>query len=92
VLSARRRALADRTPPLLGAAKTGGKSGPKAVNIADRTKFLDNRGALNVVGPRPGGMYRVRIARTRLAADELARAVKEFQSASNLVSFAAPTE
>jgi hypothetical protein len=27
------------------------------------------------------GIYRVRIARTRLAADELARAVKEFQSA-----------
>jgi hypothetical protein len=62
------------------------------VNIADMTKFLDSRGALIVNGPRPGGMYRVRIARTHLAADELARAVKEFQSASNLVSFAAPTE
>jgi hypothetical protein len=49
------------------------------VNIADMTKFLDSRGALIVDGPRPGGMYRVRIARTRLAADERARAVKEFQ-------------
>jgi len=47
---------------------------------------------LIVGGPRPGGLYRVRIARTRLAAEELSRAVKEFQSASNLVSFAAPTE
>jgi len=37
-------------------------------------------------------MYRVGIARTHLAADALARAVKEFQAASNLVSFAAPTE
>jgi len=62
------------------------------VNIADMTKFLDSRGALIVDGPRPGGMYRVRIARTPLAAEELARAVKEFQSASNLVSFAAPAE
>jgi hypothetical protein len=62
------------------------------VNIADITKFLDSRGASIVDGPRPGGMYRVRIARTHLAADELARAVKEFQSASNLVSFAALTE
>jgi hypothetical protein len=61
-------------------------------NIADMTKFFDSRGALIVDGPRPGGMYRVRIARTHLAADELARAVKEFQSASNLVSFAAPAE
>jgi hypothetical protein len=62
------------------------------VNIADVTKFLDSRGASIVDGPRPGGIYRVRIARTRLAADERARAVKELQSASNLVSFAAPTE
>jgi hypothetical protein len=62
------------------------------VNIADMTKFFDSRGALIVDGPRPGGMYRVRIARTRLAADERVRAVKEFQSASNLVSFAAPAE
>ena len=62
------------------------------LNIADMTKFLDSRGALIVDGPRPSGMYRVRIARTHLAADELTRAVKEFQSASNLVSFAAPTE
>jgi hypothetical protein len=62
------------------------------VNIADMTKLLDSRGALIVDGPRPSGMYRVRIARTHLAADEIARAVKEFQSASNLVSFAAPTE
>jgi hypothetical protein len=61
-------------------------------NIADITKFLDSHGALIVEGPRPGGLYRVRMTRTRLAADELARAVKEFQSASNLVSFAAPTE
>jgi len=60
-------------------------------NIVGVTKFLDSRGALIVDG-RPGGLFRMRIARTHLAADELARAVKEFQSASNLVSFAAPAE
>jgi anti-sigma factor RsiW len=63
--------------------------------IADITRFLDSRGALIIDGPGPGGpggMYRVRIANARLAKDDLDRAVKEFQSASNLVSFAAPTE
>jgi hypothetical protein len=65
-------------------------------SIADITRFLDSRGAVIVDGPRPGGsggMYRVRVARSYLAKDELDRVVKEFQSASNnLVSFAAPTE
>jgi RNA polymerase sigma-70 factor (ECF subfamily) len=40
----------------------------------------------------PEATMKTRMFYTRLAADELARAVKEFQSASNLVSFAAPTE
>jgi hypothetical protein len=64
-------------------------------SIADITRFLDSRGAQIVDGPRPGGpggMYRVRIANSRLLKNELDQAVKEFQSASNLVSFAAPTE
>jgi len=65
-------------------------------SIADITRFLDSRGALIVDGPRPGGpggMYRVRVARSYLSGDDLDRTVKEFQSASNnLVSFAAPTE
>jgi hypothetical protein len=48
-----------------------------------------------VDGPRPpgpAGMYKIRIAESRLPKEELDRAVKEFQSASNLVSLAAPTE
>lgn len=64
-------------------------------SMAEVTRFLDSRGALIVDGPRPGGsgaMYRIRIARSRLVGDELDRAVKEFQSGSNLVSFASPTE
>jgi anti-sigma factor RsiW len=65
-------------------------------NLADVTRLLDSRNAVIVDGPRPagpGGMYRVQIAPTRLAVDELDRAIKEFQSAAGtLVSFVAPTE
>jgi len=63
--------------------------------MADITQFLDSRGVAIVDGPRPSGagaMYRVRIADMPMARDALDRAVKEFQSASNLVTFAAPTE
>jgi len=64
-------------------------------NMADITRFLDARGAAIVDGPRPGGpggMYRVRVARTYVGKEELERLVREFQSASNLVSIAVPTE
>jgi hypothetical protein len=64
-------------------------------SIADVTRFLDSRHALIDDGPRPGGpggMYRVRINDARLLKNELEQAVKDFQSASNLVVFAAPTE
>jgi len=64
-------------------------------NMSDVTHFLDGRGALIVDGPRPGGpggMYRVRIARTRLDPEALDKAVKEFQAASPLITFAAPTQ
>lgn len=64
-------------------------------SMADVTRFLDSREAVIVDGPRPGGpggMYRVRLARTYVGKDELERLVREFQSASNLVSMAVPTE
>jgi hypothetical protein len=64
-------------------------------NMADVTRFLDARDAVIVDGPHPGGpggMYRVRVARNYVGKDELERLVKEFQSASNLVSMAVPTE
>ena len=64
-------------------------------SIADISRFLDSRDAMIVDGPRPGGaggMYRVRLARTYVGKDQLERLVKEFQSASNLVSMAVPTE
>jgi hypothetical protein len=64
-------------------------------SIADISRFLDARGAVIVDGPRPGGpagMYRVRVARAYMGRDELERLVREFQSSSNLVSLAVPTE
>jgi hypothetical protein len=64
-------------------------------NMSDVTRFLDSRDAVIVDGPRPGGaggMYRVRVARRYVDKDELDRLVKEFQSASNLISMAVPTE
>jgi hypothetical protein len=64
-------------------------------NMADVTRFLDAHDAVIVDGPRPGGpggMYRVRIARHYVGKDELDRLVREFQSASNLISTAVPTE
>jgi hypothetical protein len=63
--------------------------------IADISRFLDSRDAVIVDGPRPGGpggMYRVRVARTYVSKDELDRLVKEFQSSGNLVIMAVPTE
>jgi hypothetical protein len=64
-------------------------------NMADVTRFLDTHDAVIVDGPRPGGpggMYRVRVARHYVGKEELDRLVREFQSASNLISMAVPTE
>jgi hypothetical protein len=61
-------------------------------NIADLTRFLDSRGASIVDGPRLGGLFRVRIAPTRLAPDEFASAIKELRSASKLISSADRTD
>jgi anti-sigma factor RsiW len=61
-------------------------------SMADITRFLDSKDATIVDGPRTGGMYRVRVARSYVGKDDLERLVKEFQSASNLVVMAMPTE
>ena len=57
------------------------------VSLMRTTPFVD--------GPRPGGpggMYLVRVARHYVGKEELDRLLKEFQSASNLISMAVPTE
>jgi anti-sigma factor RsiW len=61
-------------------------------SMADINKFLDDRNAVIVDGPKPGGLYRVRVAQGSLSRQELARLVKEMEAAKTVVSFAAPTE
>jgi len=61
-------------------------------SMDDVNKFLDGRDAAIVDGPKPGGIYRVRVARGSLPGQELARLVKEMQAAKSIVSFAAPAE
>jgi hypothetical protein len=60
--------------------------------MADVNKFLDDRGAAIVDGPKPGGLYRVRVAQDSLSRPELAGLVKELEAAKSIVSFAAATE
>jgi anti-sigma-K factor RskA len=47
----------------------------RQASAAEITKFLQNYQAALVDGPTPGGLYRVRIAMTSLAKEELARIV-----------------
>jgi hypothetical protein len=61
-------------------------------SIADVNKFLDGRNAAIVDGPKPGGIYRVRVAEGSVSRAELGRLVKEMEAAKSIVSFAAATE
>jgi hypothetical protein len=61
-------------------------------SMAAVNKFLDGRNAAIVDGPKPGGIYRVRVAQGSLSTQELARLVKEMEAAKTIVSFAAATE
>lgn len=64
-------------------------------SIGDITRLLDSRSAVIVDGPRPGGpagMYKVRVSAARLSKNDLDSLLKDFQSSSKLVIFAAPTE
>jgi hypothetical protein len=61
-------------------------------SMADVNKFLDGRNAAIVDGPKPGGIYRVRVAEGSVSRAELGRLVKEMEAAKAVVSFAAPTE
>jgi hypothetical protein len=61
-------------------------------SMADVNKFLDSRNAAIVDGPKPGGIYRVRVAQGSLSPQELARLVKEMEAAKTIVSFVAATE
>lgn len=61
------------------------------VSMAELTRFLDSRDAMIVEGPR-AGLYKVRIGRSFVPKEEHEHVVREFQSASNIVLAAMPTD
>lgn len=61
-------------------------------SAADVTQFLDAHKATVVDGPKPGGLYRIRISMTALPKADLARIVKQMQDDSKIVRFVAATE
>ena len=61
-------------------------------SAADVTKFLEAHKASIVEGPKPGGLYRIRVSTTALPKNDLAAIVKQMQDDSKIVRFVAPTE
>jgi hypothetical protein len=60
-------------------------------SATDITRFLEANKLSLAGGPAAGGLYRVRVADTRLDKDELARRIKALQ-ADKTVDFIATTE
>jgi anti-sigma-K factor RskA len=63
----------------------------RQASAAEITNFLQNYQAALVDGPTPGGLYRVRIAMTSLAKEELARVVARMRQ-ERVVESAEPSE
>jgi len=61
-------------------------------SAADVTKFLEAHKAAIVDGPKPGGLYRIRVAQAALPKNDLAAIVKQMQDESKIVRFVAATE
>ena len=61
-------------------------------SAADVTKFLEAHKAAIVDGPKPGGLYRIRIAQAALPKSDLAAIVKQMQDETKIVRFVAATE
>ena len=61
-------------------------------SAADVTKFLEAHKAAIVDGPKPGGLYRIRIAQAALPKNDLAAIVKQMQDETKIVRFVAATE
>jgi hypothetical protein len=59
---------------------------------ADVTKFLDAYKATIVDGPKPGGLYRIRVSAAALPKRDLTAIVKQMQDESKIVRFVAATE
>lgn len=63
----------------------------REASAAEITRFLESNQATLVDGPRPGGVYRVRIAMTKLARDEFSRIVSRMRQ-DRVVASAEPVE
>jgi hypothetical protein len=61
-------------------------------STADVTKFLEAHKATIVDGPKPGGLYRIRVSAAALPKNDLAAIVKQMQDESKIVRFVAATE
>jgi hypothetical protein len=61
-------------------------------SAADVTKFLEAHNASIVDGPKPGGLYRIRVSAATLPRHDLAAIVKQMQDEGKIVRFVAPTE
>jgi hypothetical protein len=61
-------------------------------SAADVTKFLEVHKAAIVDGPKPGGLYRIRVAQAALPKADLAAIVKQMQDDTKIVRFVAATE
>src|SRR6266508_516502 len=56
---------------------------------ADITNFLGAHKASLVDGPKPGGLYRIRLADTKLPSDEVGKLIRQMQDESKIVGFIA---
>jgi anti-sigma-K factor RskA len=83
-------AAATRAPASAGTAVLIGFQ-PTAT-AKDIDAFLAGSGAAIVDGPKPGGLYRVRISDKRLSKDELARRVAAMKARGQLVRFVAAAD
>jgi hypothetical protein len=63
----------------------------REASAAEITRFLESNQATLVDGPQPGGVYRVRIAVTKLARDEFTRVVSRMRE-DRVVASAEPVE
>src|SRR5262249_46388985 len=61
-------------------------------SAADVTKFLETHKAAIVDGPKPGGLYRIRVSAAALPKNDLAAIVKQMQDESKIVRFVTATE
>src|ERR1700732_5008423 len=61
-------------------------------SAADVTKFLEAHKASIVEGPKPGGLYRIRVSATALSKNDLAAIVKQMQDDSKIGRLVAATE